>query len=196
MSEMTIARGLTRIKTIHKQLIDIAQKISEYGAWNNQKKIPTIADTKKDIKINHAEAEAEVKSLYQQFHDLSNYGVKVKLAIEKANHETNIEIAGKTFTLAEALLYRRLIAPHVNNLINSYNAAVSRAESDVTRYNKPIVDNANYDESKKRELQADILYLVPNEETKKLGTFNGEFLTELDGRLNEVNAVTTITVPD
>lgn len=196
MSEMTIARGLTRLKTIHSQLLDITKKITEYGAWNNQKKIPVIADTKKELKANHSEAEAEIKSLYQQFHDLSQQLVKIKLAIEKTNQETIIDIADKNFTIAEALLYRRVVSAHVNNLVNSYNSAVSRADADVSRYNRPIQENANYDESKRKELLADILYLVPNEEVKKLSTFNTEFLKELDGRLNEINAVTIITIPE
>lgn len=192
MSErkMTIARGLTRLKTIKAQLSSITQQIRSYGAWVDKTKHPLGDTTHNDIKRNHAQAREKVESLYQQFHALKDEYIKIKTAIDKANMTTKVEVAGKVMTLHEALLYEREVADFIRSLTGAYQASVSTAELKVRQHNQSL--NSVQDEAQKAILLADVSYLVSKENIEKLDAFTIEFLTEIDGLKNEVNAVTEI----
>jgi hypothetical protein len=195
MSErkLTIARALTRLKTSKAQLEQIAAQIQKYGAWTNKAFHPLGDVATKDLNINHKTAREKVQSLYQQFNDLTKEIVKLKVAIEKANLTTNITIGegetAQTMTISEALNYRREVEKQVRQLTFSYNASVAAAQNNVNRYNQQW---ANADESAKATLLSDVLYLVNPAEIKKHEDFLSAFMTELDGELNAINAVTEI----
>jgi hypothetical protein len=191
--KMTISRALTRIKTITAQMNDITQKIRNYGAWNDKVKHP-YGDSKRTAKETLDAARKEVQSMYQSFNDLSVELLKLKVCIEKANLSTKITIGEKTMTIAEALIYKRSIETHVRNLVSCYNHAVARAQITVNEYNKPIIMNANLDTEEKQRQFADVAYLVDKEEIDKHDKFLTEFMTELDGTLNEINAITEIEI--
>lgn len=192
MSErkMTIARGLTRLKTIKAQLNNISQQIGQYGAWVDKQKHPLGDTNHNDIKKNHAQAREKVASLYQQFHDLKNEHIKIKLAIDKANMNTSIEVAGKIMTIHEALLYEREVASYISELTSAYKRSVSAAEQRVKLFNNQF--NSVQEDNVKAALLADVSYLVSKDAIEELDKFTIEFLTEIDGIKNEVNALTEI----
>jgi len=194
MSErkMTIARGLTRLKTIKAQLSNIANQIGSYGAINNKVRHP-LGEQKVALDKNHNRAIEAVNSLYQQFNDLTNEFIKIKLAIDKANLNTVITIGGKQMTIQEALIYRRDIQEYVQSLNNQYGRAVQQAQAQVDKYNNSL-NTEGMDESTLKAVMADVLYLVPRERINEVNNFLVEFMTELDGVLNEVNAITEITI--
>lgn len=192
MPQMTVARAMTRKKTIKAQLDKIVEDIQQYGAINN-KKLHILSDEKTDIKKNHREAQAKVESLYQQFHDLKNNYIKLSLAINKSNLETDMLIADKPMKVAEALIYKNEIALALGNLRNAYVKAVNKATTDVDSYNRNR-NTEGLSEQVKKEILADVLYLVPQERIKEVDTFLVEFITEIDGTLNEINATTLIEV--
>jgi len=192
--KMTIARGLTRLKTIKAQLSNIANQIGVYGAISSASRHP-LGDQKVPLNRNHNQAIEAVNSLYQQFDDLIKEFTKIKTAIDKANMSTYITVGGKTMTIQEALIYRRDIQPYVQALNSQYGRAVQKAENEVRSHNETINNKVkDLDESAIKALTAEVLYLVPRERMDGVNKFLVEFMTELDGTLNEVNAVTEIVV--
>lgn len=190
--EMTIARAMTRKKTIKAQLTKITEDIAKHGAINN-KRLHILSDEKNDIKKNHREATDKVKSLFQQFHDLKENYIKLTIAINKANLETDIVIADKPMKIAEALVYKNDIQQYLAELKNAYQRVVKKATQDADAFNQNMKTD-NLSEQVKKEVLADVLYLVPIEKIDELDTFLVEFITEIDGTLNEVNARTLIEV--
>ena len=190
--EMTIARAMTRKKTIKAQLIKITEDLSKYGAINN-KRLHILSDEKSDIKKNHKEATEKVKSLFQQFHDLKENYVKLTVAINKANLETDIVISDKTMKIAEALVYKNEIQQYLYDLKHAYQKVVKKATQDVDLFNQNMKTDG-LSEQVKKDVLADVLYLVPTEKIDELDAFLIEFITEIDGTLNEVNARTFIDV--
>ncbi len=190
--KMTIARGLTRLKTIKAQLNSIASQIGQSGAINNKVRHP-LGETKVAIEKNQNQAIEAVNSLYQQFNDLTAEFLRIKLAIDKANLFTTINIGGKQMTIQEALIYRRDVHQYVQSLNNQYGRAVMTAQQAVDQYNRGL-NTESMDEATIRAVMADVLYLVPRERINEVNKFLVEFMTELDGTLNEVNAITEIVV--
>ncbi|MFP3919673.1 hypothetical protein U5N28_17870 [Lysinibacillus telephonicus] len=190
--QMTIARAMTRKKTIKAQLDKITEDISKHGAINN-KRLHILSNEKSDIKKNHREATEKVKALFQQFHDLKDNYIKLTLAINKANLETEIIVAGKTLKIAEALIYKNDIQQYLSNLKTAYQQAVKKATREVDTFNQNL-KTEGLSEQVKKEVLADVLYLVPIEKMDELDSFLVEFMTEIDGTLNEVNARTLIEV--
>ena len=192
--KMTIARGLGRMKTIRSQLQNIISDIQAYSAWNNKKRHP-LGQNNVDLKANHKEAVQKIESLYQQYNDLTKEFVKIKNAIDKANMETQITIGDKTMTINEALVYKRNLSDLALEFVKGYEQSVLKAEHDVTKYNNLLKPEALPEESRK-QIEADILYLLPLEKVSEMKSFATEFVAEIDAVLNEVNAVTEIEIED
>ena len=190
--QMTIARAMTRKKTIKAQLAKITENISKHGAINN-KRLHILSNEKNDIKKNHKEATEKIKSLFQQFHDLKENYLKLTVAINKANLETDIVIAEQTMKIAEALVYKNEIQQYLSDLKLAYQKVVKKATQDVDLFNQNMKTDG-LSEQVKKDVLADVLYLVPTEKIDELDTFLIEFITEIDGTLNEVNARTLIEV--
>lgn len=188
--KMTIARGLTRLKTIKAQLGNIAYQIGEGGAISNKSRHP-MGEQKASLDKNHNQAIESINSLYQKFNDLTKEYIKIKLAIDKANMSTVISIGGKEMTIQEALIYRRDIQDYVQSLNAQYSRAVAKAQQDVDKHNRSL-NTEGMDETTLKAVLADVLYLVPRERINEVNKFLVEFMTELDGTLNEVNALTEI----
>ena len=190
--QMTIARAMTRKKTIKAQLTKITEDLSKHGAINN-KRLHILSNEKNDIKKNHQEATEKIKSLFQQFHDLKENYIKLTVAINKANLETDIVIAEQPMKIAEALVYKNEIQHYLAELKLAYQNVVKKATQDVDLFNKNMKTDG-LSEQVKKDVLADVLYLVPTEKIDELDAFLVEFITEIDGTLNEVNARTFIEV--
>lgn len=191
---LTIARALTRIKTIQAQLEDIAEKIGKYAAWNSEKRHP-LGEMKGSLEKNHNQAKDEIQSLFQQFHDLKDQLIKLKNAVDQANLVTPITIGNQTMTINEALNYQRYIAQYVRMLASNYNAAVAKVGREVDAANQSLLSK-DMDEDKRKAMMVQVLYLVPKERIKEIDAFLVEFMTELNGELNAVNAVTEILIEE
>ncbi|QNR70448.1 hypothetical protein IAQ67_28455 (plasmid) [Paenibacillus peoriae] len=190
--KMTIARGLTRLKTIKAQLASVGTDVGNVAVINNKKRSP-MGEQKVAIDKNHNQALEAVNSLYQKFNDLIAEFTKIKLAIDKANLTTIIVIGGKSMTIQEALIYRRDIQDYVRALNNQYARAVTAAKNEVESYNRNL-NTEGMDDTTLNKVMADVLYLVPPARITEVNEFLVEFMTELDGTLNEVNALTEIEV--
>jgi len=185
--EMTIARGLTRLKTIKARLTDIVADIARYGAWMDQKKHPLgeVAGIEKSINI----AKEKIKSLHQKHTDLIEEYVTLKFRIDRANMNTTIVIQDKPMSLHKALTYKREVQEMIMDLIRANNSAIQRAEKEVNRHDEMFATAP--DEAKKLN-KANVVYLVPQDKIKALNDFIIEFMTEVDGELNSINALTEL----
>lgn len=192
MSERTlsVARALTRIKTIKAQLASITVDIGRFATISDKKKHPLGANL--GLLQNHATAKSEVSSLFQQFHDLTEEFLLLKDAVDRSNTTTTITIGDKTMTVNQALIYHRSLNGYVQALLGAYNGSVVAAERDVDKYNLQFVNIT--DEGAKQALLAQVLYLVPTDKIKELNTFLIEFSTTLNGLLNESNVITMISL--
>ena len=199
--KMTIARGLTRMKTLQAQIVNIANQIERYAAWVDKEKHPlgdTSAST--DIKRNHTQAAEQVASLWQSYEDLSNELINIQTAINRANDTTIIQIAGKTMPIAQAKVIEDRIVGKGNKglpslgfgVVNAYRNAVAMADRAVKNYNQQY--SSIKEESVKAQHMADIAYMIPAKSVEAYSNFLNEFSIEFNATLNEVNAVTEITV--
>jgi hypothetical protein len=192
MSEMTIKRGLTRIKTIKAQIERITKEIQDYATWNNKKNHPLgERNESREKQIN--QAEKTISSQFQKFNDLQKELLKIKFAIEKANISATISVNEQVMTLSEAIAYKQHLSALVDQMVNAYNYSVAKTTREVERYNEGI-ENANHSDAERKALLADIAYLAPKKELEKLSEFQHEFLAEIDGLLDEANATTKITI--
>lgn len=187
---MTIARGLSRLKTIKAQLNDINNDILKYAAWNNRKKHP-LGDNKANVEKTHDQAQEKINSLYQKYNDLIHEYRNIKISIDRTNMVTTIEVADTKMTVHEAILYKREIGDMLKSLVSYYASSVKRAEDDVKEYNYKL-NMDNFDESTKRQIIADVSYFINNKKIKEIDDFVNVFLNEIDGELNIINAITPI----
>lgn len=194
---MTIKRGMTRLKTIEGQLERITQQIQQYGAVSDKSKHllgdTSLPNTPEGIKKNHAQAREIVEALFQQFHDLVSEYTKIKVAIDKANSETFIHVAGKRMSLREALVYKQRngITQHMRNVVTAYNQSVAQAMRQVHTHNSQF---NNVPEDARQPLLADIESMVNRERIIELDEFLVKFMSEVDGELDDAIIATPIIV--
>lgn len=137
---MLLQEALSRLKIIDKQLVGLQEDISQYSCWNDRKnhplgKVGTNEFSKK-------EAEKILKSKLQQYRDLVKRYNELKLAIQKTNLETFIEIDGKKISIAEALVIKRESLGYQDALIRAINYAKDKAEHEVERFNNSLPNDA------------------------------------------------------
>ncbi|RAL25604.1 hypothetical protein [Thermoflavimicrobium daqui] len=181
---MLIQQGLSELKLIKKRMDKIQSELAEYSAWSSKKKHPWgIKGANQEYSVKHAEKEVQAK--IQAYHDLANRFFRIKTAIDRTNLETKITVAGRTFTLHEALIYKNHLIEMNQNLVFACDQAIRRAEAEVERFNsrkeKDLVDSA------------DLLYLFPKQEIEKVNDFNIEFMEKVDAALQIANATTEIS---
>lgn len=194
----TIARALTRTKTIKAQMENIVNEIRKFSVWIDKEKHPLgeqlVTKDTAGLKKNLNQAREAMASKWQQYNDLSLELIKLQTAINRANLSAKITIGDKTYTVAEAQAIRnRIINSGIaGSVISGFGAAVREAEKARLQYNRQY-DNVA-DESVKTAALADVLYLLPAESMEAYSRFITEFSVEFDATLNEVNAVTEITI--
>lgn len=190
--KMTIARGLTRLKTIKAQVMR-NNEILLHSCINSKQK-SRLADAKLELKENHRKAAEEVASTMKSTQDLMTEYAKIKMAISKANLSTLICVAGKTMTIAEAMIMRQDVAQMMQAAVSSYMNSYNRVTSEVNRHNDLVMANQNATAEDKKVMMAEVYSFIPFDGVKEMGDFSTVFLSEMDGVLNEVNALTEIVV--
>lgn len=190
--QMTIARGLTRLKTIKAQINANNQVIRK--STTSSKRKSDLADMREDITVNHSKAKAVVESALQSNKALATEFVNIKLAIAKANLETQVMVAGRTMSLAEAMLLRREIKDIYGTVVSNYSQSLSNTNSEVQRYNDGVMANSNMSAEDKKVMMAETVSFLSFDTMNELNAFITVFMQEVDGTLNEVNALTAINV--
>lgn len=102
MPQMTITEALADLKTIAKRIekkcdFILASLARPEGA--------------RDPLEKEGGAEKRVAEERQAIHDLQEYMIKVRRAIQKANESTSITVEGESRSIADWLVWRREVAP-------------------------------------------------------------------------------------
>lgn len=200
-SELTVTRALAELRTLGKRI----EKLQTSTTFSSTR---VTGKAWKD----HVE---ETKSNYQSLHDLMNRYVRIKSAILKSNASTLVTIAGKTYTVAEAIAHKECIT-HSVQLLETLRRARSNIQAEVSQHEAAVqkkldvlLEN-NFKKERQQAQESDIKiisesYLKNNKievvdpigldkEIKRLDEEISEFQKEVDLVLSESNAVTKIVV--
>ncbi len=208
-TKMTIHRGLAELKLLDSKINKSILLILPSGIMQEGKLVDEYYQQEDFIK--------QAQSKFQSIQDLITRKNLIKSAIVKANIETEVEIAGQHYTIADAINFKRIIEIKkqlVNELTKKHNQAKVRIEEK----NKKVEDNAlrlaeaalQKDNVKINDGDAIAItepYLKRNryhlvdplkieETTTKMQEEIDEFETEVDAVLSEINALTYIEIED
>lgn len=205
MEKMTIHRALSELKVIGARIQKGTEELLPSGI------------TQKDKLVNNQhikeDFEKKAKEGFQSVMDLIDRKNKIKSAIVKANAETSLTVAGKTMTIADAInlkgviAYKRAVAERLKKVqasakmhIEKNNEKVDANALELARVllGKEGVKSGDDDVKKATEsyLAANTFSLVDpigvDDKVASLEKEIGDFETEVDAALSEINAVTFI----
>lgn len=206
--ELSITRALAELKLLDKK---IEKAIG-------QAKFTAIAIGKKPVKgyTSIEEFEKDVKSQYQSVMDLMKRRQDIKSAVVKSNATTEVTIAGKVMTVAEAIEMKVFIG-YKQNLLHKLMVEFNRANDQAEIENQNVkvrldkmLEASFQKDSKTKDTEIENIskpYLEANEARvvdplnarKKIEELQEEidnFLAEVDFVLSESNTITKITIED
>jgi hypothetical protein len=145
---MKLIEGMKKLRLIEKKMDQNAVRIGEYASSLSTEK-PHFESEDKQRK--------EVCSLIQANEDLVKEYLKLKLAIERTNLLTEVELEGNTYKISELLAIRRKLAHGMINTLNQLTDAAGRAK--LSMYGSRIGSSGEkgpyvvrfYDEKEKNE---------------------------------------------
>lgn len=207
--KMNIHQALAELKTLDKR-IQSALMEGTYAVANKH------SNTKIDG-IDLKEYTANVKSRYQKVNDLIARCGAIKRAVVNSNAVTKVEIAGETYTVAEAIDMKNRGIEHfkqlLNKLVYDYNNAkrlAERANGDELErradehvrnmFGNTDVKGATEDVKKAREefIKAQTVELVDpigiHQKIEELNEKITSFETSVDAALSVSNALTMIAI--
>lgn len=179
MAEMTISEGLQSIKTATSRIAKKRAEVQTRIAYDGRLQDPL---------AKAGGSEEFIKSELQAINDLEGNVLKTRLAIQKANFDTELTIGKFTMTVAGWLVWRREISGNRSQYYNTVNREVQRLRQAVlTAANTRAALNA---EDKIVDVKVNVNEKKWAEESEELD----EVLGQLDGRLSAFNATHTIDV--
>ena len=199
MAMISVARALTKLKTLESRINKAITHIETYGGTHTKTLSPL--SNSKDLTTNQKDAAKVIASDVQAISDLIKYYRQVKQAVNKSNTETYIDTGdyfGK-ITVADALVLSR----DINTIFVNYDSALTRviaaATKAATNYNSKNL-TANITNSTPPEdlqkLQAQPLFLVDASVPERVSNISLFLMTELNPLINESNAITMVEVDD
>lgn len=199
MAMISVARALTKLKTLEGRITKAITHIETYGGTHTKTLSPL--SNSKDLTTNQKDAAKVIASDVQAINDLIKYYRQVKQAVNKSNTETYIDTGdyfGK-ITVADALVLSR----DINTIFVNYDSALTRviaaATKAATNYNSKNL-TANITNSTPPEdlqkLQAQPLFLVDASVPERVSNISLFLMTELNPLINESNATTMVEVDD
>lgn len=199
MAIISVARALTKLKTLELRITKAITHIETYGGTHTKTLSPL--SNSKDLATNQKDAAKVIASDVQAINDLIKYYRQVKQAVNKSNTETYIDTGdyfGK-ITVADALVLSR----DINTIFVNYDSALTRviaaATKAATNYNSKNL-TANITNSTPPEdlqkLQAQPLFLVDASVPERVSNISLFLMSELNPLINESNATTMVEVDD
>lgn len=131
---MNVHQALVELKTLDKRISNAL--ISATWVVTNKH------SNRKIDGVSIEEFEAKLKSEYQKVRDLMDRRDAIKRAVVNSNAVTTVEIAGKTYTVAEAIDMKNHGIAHLRDLLNVLTRDYTRA--------KTMLERANGDELERR----------------------------------------------
>lgn len=188
---VSINRLLTTLKQ-HSILFPEILRCRLVGVSANAK---SLVDTSPVFEENE-----KIDKNFQSIRDQIESVFNKRKAINEANQQVTITIKGRTFTVAEALLYKKHALPLYEQFIAQFDAQMSNARSVYKTQNQQferIITESKPQDDAARESLAKMFQPVIYSQTDQIDeirNFIREFKIELDGLLSEVNSTTLISV--
>lgn len=209
MSEVTMSvhEGLAKLKLYDQKIQKMTQQVP-----------PMVAVIKnKDIVINGKSKDTfknEASAFLASFESLIENKSRLKSEIVRSNATTTVVINGVTYTIAEAIERKGImnmmsnlinnLTYQMNNATNTFNSLSSRFQNDFEKF----LSNLGGDASKRKPEEVEVfrktfeetngvMLYDPLKLTDKVNGYTDDyerFMTEVDFRLSESNALTKITV--
>lgn len=206
-NKMTIHRGLTELKLLDKKIHKKIQTFHPTGLL--------IPDGNVDKLIKKEDFEKEAKAKLKSIQDLMKRKQKIKSAINKANQETSVTIAGETMKISEAINHRQMIDLKValrDRIQPDLNASKSSLEIHNLKVEEKALgiamkylekDNVKINDNDVMNMMGPYLKanlytlsdpLAAQKLIEKLTEEIDNFEAEIDATLSEINAITYIEV--
>lgn len=132
--KMNVHQALVELKTLDKRISNALMS----ATW-----VVTNKHSNRKIDgVSIEDFEVNLKSEYQKVRDLMNRRDAIKRAVVNSNAVTTVEIAGKTYTVAEAIDMKNHGIDHLRSLLNVLTRDYTRA--------KTLLERANGDELERR----------------------------------------------
>lgn len=214
MEQLTIHRILSELKTIDNRI--------DKGI-NNLKPITVkrgIGLVNNGVRSSMTEDEfvSNAVSDYQSVNDLINRKFRLRSALIKANGETKVTVAGKEYTISEAIemrqniVFKQQLLSELKSELSSaqrvFDVTCESVDSDFERMVTPQVQNLTNksDIAKVRDEYHETFYkanevkmvdpLKLTDEIDKLDKEITEFSVEIDAALSTINATTLVDIED
>jgi hypothetical protein len=208
MSEISVTRGLVKLKTLSRQIERMFGDGSPIVGVIVGEKPPTNFNSAEDFKV-------KAKSAFDSLTDLIKFRSDLKSAIVKSNAYTTVQVGNTTMTVAEAIerkqsieIDKRFLTMLRNQYSNCQNT-VDTENEDIDRQLERLVESSfggkdkrveksDYDNIAKPFLAANERKLIDPLGIKaiidKMMAMIDDFLENVDVALSESNAKTMINI--
>lgn len=176
--KVTITEALADIKTIDKRIEKKQQFISDY-LWRQA--------ALKDPLEKDGGCFVVLAAELQAITDLEEYKLKLRRAIQQVNETTVISISGQERTIADWLVWKREVAPQMQQLYNALAQKINQARQTAQQKGYSILTVENVDARPQ-----DIVVHLNEKDIAEAREWYEEVLGNLDGQLSLKNATTFV----
>jgi hypothetical protein len=169
---MKIIEALKNLKTIQKRIEKNCEQIKQYCAY---------VSVEAPVYETPEKQQAEVGSLIQANLDLEKEYLRLKKAIENTNLNVVVTIAGKSYTITELISLKRVAGKFRTNTYQSLNPQIAMTK--LNEIYRKGVDANN---------PAKVISLYAEADKNKALREWDDFLSQIDGKLEVVNAETEL----
>lgn len=184
---ISVARAMVWLKHAETDLKTTIPRLGCGGVFKNGKDVRS----GKELKLN----EEAVKANQSHIDDILAVIVKRRLAVAESNFTTKVNIAGREMSIAEALIFKAHVLPHleawVKHVTGQNRALNAQYVEELRKWEDTIKDKTPEEIAALRAVLEPTLVDSTGYVESKI-KFIEEFERDLDAALNESNALTTI----
>jgi hypothetical protein len=180
MSQMTITEALAEVKLIDAKVAKKHEFAKQYLLRQ---------EAFKDPLASSGGSRQAVDAERQSVNDLLERKVKIRRAIAEANIRTEVTVAGETRSIADWLVWRREVAPKMNEHLAELSRTIQRARQEAAQKGAQVVA-AGQEPAKPTDVVVNIDEKKLAAQTERLS----DALTYLDGQLSLKNATVLVEV--
>src|SRR5262245_51260016 len=124
MAQITITEALAELKTIDKRIQKKREFVLGYLLRQEMFKDPLEKD---------GGSVSAIKREMQSIHDLEERKIAIRRAVQRANEENTVAVAGRARTIADWLVWRREVAPVQQSFLASIRTKIEQARQEAAR---------------------------------------------------------------
>lgn len=179
MAQITITEALAELKTIDKRIEKKREFVLGYLLRQEMFKDPLEKD---------GGSVSAIKREMQSIRDLEERKITIRRAIQRANEQNSVTVAGQTRTIADWLVWRREVAPVQQSFLANVRTRIEQARQEAARKGAGLSSSA--DAAKPN----DVIVNINEQELARQIEGLEEVLGSLDGQLSLKNATLMIDV--